>query len=201
VIDAPDFISAFNVSRPRLVRTVDALCVVTQCSFSLAAASWMVYRVTDNPELVLYFRHLRNTSTVGMPIWEPNQLNDVARLTSVGSPGALHYFREAVNAATPSGRLALLVSTAEALAGQGRVVGNCQNCGSEYSYPGTNRGELELVLGQEAYSRLYRNNNGALRHRLVHGSAIDESSAAAVSALAYDAISRVPREQAGILND
>ena len=170
-------------------------------SFSLAAASWMVYRVTDNPELVLYFWHLRNTSTVGMPIWEPNQLNDVARLTSVGSPGALHYFREAVNAATPSGRLALLVSTAEALAGQGRVVGNCQNCGSEYSYPGTNRGELELVLGQEAYSRLYRNNNGALRHRLVHGSAIDESSAAAVSALAYDAISRVPREQAGILND
>jgi hypothetical protein len=187
-IDAPDFISAFNLSRPRLVQTVDALCVVTQCSFSLAAASWMVYRVGDNPERVLYFWHLQNRPTVGMPIWEPRQLNDAARLTSFGNPGALHYFREAVNAATPSARLALMVITAEALAGQVKVVRNCPECGCEYSYGGTNRSELELVLGQEAYSRLYKNNNGTLRHRLLHGSAIDESSAAEVSVLAYDSI-------------
>jgi hypothetical protein len=157
-IDARDFISAFNLSRTRLVRTVDALCIVTQCSFSLAAASWMVYRVTDNPERILYFRHLRNRPTVGITIWKPEQLSDLTRLASVNNPGALHYFREAVNAATSSGQLAMLVISAEALAGQSKVVGNCQKCGSEYSYGGTNRSELEVVLGREAYSRLYKSN-------------------------------------------
>lgn len=187
-IDGPNFITAFNLSRPRLVRTVDALCVVTQCSFSLAATSWMVYRVTDNPEQVLYFRHLRNRPTVGMTIWKPEQLNDVTRLASVNNPGALHYFREAVNAATPSAQLALLVITSEALAGQSKVVGNCKKCGFDYSYGGTNRVELEIVLGHEAYSRLYKSNNGSLRNRLLHGSAIDENAATEVSALAYDSI-------------
>ena len=62
----------------------------------------MIYRVTDNPEQILYFQHLRNRPTVGMPIWKPEQLNDVTRLASVDNPGALHYFREAVNSATPS---------------------------------------------------------------------------------------------------
>jgi hypothetical protein len=148
----------------------------------------MVYRVSDNPERVLYFRHLRDRPTVGMPISEPNQLTDVARLTSVDNPVALHYFREAVNAATSSARLALLVITAEALAGQGEVIRNCKKCGYRDSYGGTNRNELELVLGHEAYSRPYKKKNGALRNRLLHGSAIDESSAAEVSALAYDSI-------------
>jgi hypothetical protein len=148
----------------------------------------MVYRVSDNPERVLYFRHLRDRPTVGMPISEPNQLTDVARLTSVDNPVALHYFREAVNAATSSARLALLVITAEALAGQGGVIRNCKKCGYRDSYGGTNRNELELVLGHEAYSRLYKKKNGALRNRLLHGSAIEESSAAEVSALAYDSI-------------
>jgi hypothetical protein len=187
-IEAPDFITAFNMSRPRLVRTVDALCVVTQCSFSLAAASSLVYRLTDNPDHVLCFRHLRKRATVGMTVWKPEQLNDVAQLVSIENPGALHYFREAVNAATSSAQLAMLVITAEALAGQSKVIGTCQRCGFEYSYGGTNRGELEAVLGAAAYTRLYKSNNGSLRNRLLHGSSVDENAAAEVSTLAYDAI-------------
>src|SRR5712675_3131645 len=75
-IGALDFLAAFNSSRPRLVRTIDALCVVTQCSFSLAATSWMVYRLTNNPGHLLYFRHMRERATVGMTIWKEEQLND-----------------------------------------------------------------------------------------------------------------------------
>lgn len=187
-IDSPDFISAFHSSRPRLVRTIDALCVVTQCSFSLAAASWMVCRLTDNPEQILYFRHLRKTPTVGMAVWKAEQLSDVTRLVLIDNPGALHYFREAVNAATPSAQLAMLVIAAEALAGQCKVVGNCERCGYEYSRGGTNRTELEAVLGPEAYPPLYKSNNGSLRNRLLHGSTVDEDLATRVSAHAYDSI-------------
>jgi phage baseplate assembly protein W len=82
----------------------------------------------------------------------------------------------------------MLVITAEALAGQSKIVGKCQTCGTEYSYGGTNRKELEAVLGTGAYTRLYRSDNGSLRHRLLHGSPIDENAASEVSALAYNAI-------------
>ena len=197
-VEAPDFLTAFNTSRPRLLKTVDALCVVTQCSFSLIAASWMVYRLTDNADRILYFRHLRETQAVGMPIWKDEQLNDVTKLVSIDNPGALHYFREAVNAATHGARLAMLVITAEALAGQRKVTGKCQHCGSEYSYGGTNRDELEAILGTAAYSQLYKRNGGSLRHRLLHGIAIDENLAAEVGALAYDAILEFLKKKFGL---
>ena len=187
-VDEANFIRAFNMSRPRLVQLVDALCVVTQCSFSLAAASWLVCRLTDNPERILYFRHLRKRPTVGMTISRPQQLSDIARLGSIENPGALHYFREAVNASTPSAQLAMLVVTAEALAGQGKITGKCQRCELEYSYGGTNRDNLEAILGTEVYARLYKSRNGSLRNRLLHGSYIDENAAAQVSGLAYAAI-------------
>jgi hypothetical protein len=186
--DAPDFLSAYNRSRPRLVRTVDALSIVTQCAFSLATASFSVYRLTDNPEHVVYFRHLRARHQVGITLWKPEQLRDIAALTAMENPGAMHYFREAINASTPSAQLAMLVITAEALAGQGTVTGTCKTCGTEYSYGGTNRDELAAVLGPEAYNRLYKSNNGSLRNRLSHGSPIDENAAAEVSGLAYHAI-------------
>src|SRR6266849_3329932 len=37
------FLLAYNSSRRRLVRTVDALSILTQCAFSLAVASFSVY--------------------------------------------------------------------------------------------------------------------------------------------------------------
>jgi len=63
-----------------------------------------------------------------------------------------------------------------------------EKCGNAYSYGGTHRDELAAVLGPEAYSRLYRSNSGSLRHKLLHGSAIDENASAEVSALVYRAI-------------
>jgi len=82
----------------------------------------------------------------------------------------------------------MLVITAEALAGQSTVVGNCSNCGHEYRYGGTNREEIAAVLGADSYERLYRTNNGSLRHRLLHGSVVDENAAAEVSERVYHAI-------------
>src|ERR1700686_4025526 len=158
--------AAFNLSRPRLVRTIDALCIVTQCSFSLTAASLMVYRLTNNPDQIVYFRHHRQRPTVPMSIWKAEQLTDVSLLASIENPGALHYFREAVNASTSSAQLAMLVVTAVALAGQQKVIGKCQKWGFEYAYGGMNRGELQAVLGQ-AYSPLYKSNDGSLRNRLL----------------------------------
>ena len=164
-VDAPDFLSAYNMSRPGLVRTVDALSLVTQCAFSLVATSFSVVRLTDNADRIIYFRHLRQRPTVGIGVWRPEQLADIATLSRMENPGALRYFREAINASTSSARLAMLVITAEALAGQSTVVGN-SNCGHEYRYGGTNREELAAVLGAESYERLLLSPSIKTRARL-----------------------------------
>ena len=139
---ASDVRSAVNSSRTRLLEIIDALAAVLQCSFTLIGASFMAYRMDDNPDCIIFFRHLRPSKTVGMMLWKSEQITDVERLRQIGTPGALRYFREAMNAATSSACLAMLVTTAEALAGQSEVTRKCEKCGHEYSYSGTNRAAL-----------------------------------------------------------
>ena len=187
---ADDFLKALNHSRERLLPIIDALAFVTQCSFSLAGMSFMVYRLDDNPQCVVYFRHLRSRPTVGMPFWQQEQAEDVSRLLQIENAAALRYFRHAVNASTSSACLALLATTAEALAGQGTVTGNCQKCGYEYLYGATDRTKLEAVLGTDAYNQLYKKKNGAIRNRLMHGHPINEDDAAALCDTIYKQILR-----------
>jgi hypothetical protein len=185
-VEAQDFLSAFNASRARLLPLIDALAVVTQCAFSLSGMSFQVFRQTDNPDGILYFRHLRGRKTVGMTLWKEEQRKDVGRLLAIESPSALRYFREAINAATSSACLAMLVTTAESLAGQNTVTGKCENCGHEYKYGGTDRTKLAKILGEDAHNQLYKKSHGSLRNKLLHGKAIDENAAAALCGEVYD---------------
>lgn len=185
-VEAQDFLTAFNASRARLLPLIDALAVVTQCAFSLSGMSFLVFRRTENPDGILYFRHLRGRKTVGMTLWDEAQCKDVGRLLAIESPVAFRYFREAINAATSSACLAMLVTTAESLAGDNTVTGKCERCGHEYKYGATDRAKLEEILGKDAYSRLYKKTHGSLRNKLLHGKAIDENAAVALCGEVYD---------------
>jgi hypothetical protein len=182
---APDVRSAVNGSRTRLLEIVDALAVVLQCSFSLIGSSYMAHRVDSNPDCIIFFRHSRPSKTVGMTLWKPEQVTDVERLLRIGTPGALRYLREAMNAATSSACLAMLVTTAEGLAGQGTVTKKCRQCGLEEQYGAANRGALLALLGQDVNDQLYVKRHGSLRNKLMHGSPIDEAAAAALCHVIY----------------
>lgn len=177
VLEGNDFLEALNRSRERLLSLVDALAVVMQCAFSVSGMSFQVLRQTENEEGILYFRHLRDRKTVGITLWQSDQADDVKRLLEFARPAAWRFFREAINAVTISSQLAMLVTTAEALAGQGKVNAQCSNCGHEYTYGGTDRTRLKTILGESAYASLYTRKGGSLRNRLLHGSPVDEVAA------------------------
>jgi hypothetical protein len=198
VVEAHDFLAALNDSRQRLLPFIDAVAVVTQCAFSLIGMSYMVYRMVENPHCLIYFNHVRRRATVGMILWKPEQGDDISRLLDTESPAALRYFREAMNAATSSACLAMLVITAEALAGQGRVTKRCSRCEHVYEYDGTNHDELLRILGNYAYAQLYKKNQGALRHRLLHGNPIDENAAAQLCDAMYHQILSYVKNTVGL---
>lgn len=186
-LTADTFLTAFNTSRQRLLPLVDALAFTTQCAFSLAGMSFMVRRIDDNPDCVVYFRHVKPRKTVGMTLWQKEQAEDVSRLLTIENKAALRYFREAANAATSSACLAMLTTAAEALAGQTKITGACENCAHPYERGGTDRAKLEAILGPEANKELYKK-KGSLRNRLMHGHSINEDEAAALCGEAYKRI-------------
>jgi hypothetical protein len=114
---ASDVCVAVNGSRQKLLPVIDALASMLQCSFSLTGTAFMAYRLEDNPECIIYFRLLRSKPTTGMMLWGAEQLQDVKKLLQGENTAVLRYFREAINAATSSAGLAMLVVAAEGLAG------------------------------------------------------------------------------------
>lgn len=123
-----------------------------------------------------------------MPIWAGQQTADVETLLQGEDPAALRYFREAMNAATSSACLAMLVIVAEALAGQSTVTRSCENCGHVYHRSGTDEDVLWDILGPQVYNHLYVKKHGSIRHRLMHGNQIDENKAALLCEQMYEKI-------------
>lgn len=169
-----------------LIPILDALSVLTQCSFSLIAMSYLIRRVNDNDSNVFYLYVAQDRKTVGMPFWEKEQLADLEKLLQVENKVALHYLRESNNASTAKTRLAMLVFAAEAFAGQKEKTRECPDCGRKETFSTSNRELLQEIVGAEAYDRLYLKNGGALRHKLVHGSVVADKDIVEVLPLVYD---------------
>ncbi len=189
-----DFRDAFAKSRRALLPLVDAISVVTQCAASLVATSFFVYRLEQNEDRVLYLYVARRRDPVGITLWKEEQVRDIRKLAALLS-AALNFLREANNSSTGKTQLSMLIAAAESLAGQTSGTGTCKRCGFEYEKSGTDKARLRLVLGDEAYERLYVKNGGAIRHRLLHGSGAPEEEIAAVLPLAYDGIRAYLREE------
>lgn len=197
VVTADSFLAAFNTSRQRLIPLVDALAFTTQCAFSLAGMSFMVHRTDDNPDCVVYFRHVKPRKTVGMALWKKEQGEDISRLLRLENQAALRYFRESINAATSSACLAMMTTAAEALAGQSTITGECEKCSHTYQRGGTDRTKLEAILGADANRELYKR-KGSLRNRLMHGHSIDEDAAEALCREVYRRILFYLKKELGL---
>jgi hypothetical protein len=171
-----------------LIPILDALSVLTQCSFSFAAMSYLVRRLNDNESGVFYLYVAQDRKTVGMPLWDKEQLADLDRLLRFDNKVALHYLRESNNSSTAKTRLAMLVFAAEALAGQKEKARTCPDCGRVETFSTSNRELLAELLGKEAYDRLYIKDSGALRHKLVHGSVVPDKDIVEVVPLVYEKV-------------
>lgn len=190
------FRDAFTKSRQALLSLVDAISVVTQCSTSLLATSFCVYKLEQNHDRVMYLYVARRRFPVGITLWEEDQVRDIEKLCNL--PGvALNFLRESNNASTPKARLAMLIAASESLAGDRGDTGKCSNCGFEYPRSGADKTKLRRILGEQAYDRLYEKNSGALRHRLFHGSGAPEEAVGEVLPIVYNRIrSHLQRELA-----
>jgi hypothetical protein len=173
---------AYARSSQDLIKLADALHVVLQCVFSLAGASWFVWRQYHEGSGIVIASLSRPQQVVGIGLWRDQQKRDVERLRAVNG-AALLYFRESGRASTAKTKLAMLVIAAEAMAGgegksskcnkcQEALV--CPKCGTPNSYRATDADNVKRILGPEIYKALYRGPEN-LRNRLMHGNLIDES--------------------------
>jgi hypothetical protein len=187
-VQAQNYQDASLTFRLELIPVLDALSVLTQCSFSLIAMNYLVRRLNDNATDVFYLYVAQDRKTVGMPFWEKEQVADLDRLLRLDNKVALHYLRESNNSSTAKTRLAMLVFAAEALAGQKERTRTCPNCGRVETYSTSNRELLAEVVGKEGYDRLYVKDSGALRHKLVHGSVVPDKDIVEVVPLVYEKV-------------
>lgn len=187
-IQAETYQDASLTFRLDLIPILDALSVLTQCSFSVIAMSFLIRRLNDNASNSFYLYVAQDRKTVGMPFWEKEQLADLERLLKIENKVALHYLRESNNSSTAKTRLAMLVSAAEALAGQKQKTRECPDCGRKETFSTSNRELLADILGKEAYERLYLKDGGALRHKLAHGSVVPDKDIVEVLPMVYERI-------------
>jgi len=181
-----------------LVPIIDALSILTQCSFSILAADFLVYRLNENENRTFYLYVARDRKPVGMPFWPEKGIKDLESLARVPNSFALHYLRESNNATTLKTRLAMLVIAAEALAGVATKERRCK-CGRCTTYSATDMDRVENIVGSQVHQRLYRGNGGALRHKLFHGSHAPEDHLGAIIGPLYDAILDYLRRECGLL--
>lgn len=190
ITTAASWRDAYSTSSEDLIRLADALHISLQCTFSSAGASWFVWRqLGDQPFLVA--NTFRSDPVVPMTLWQGKQLSDIQKLRAV-DPAALRYFRESSRASTAKTRLAMLAITAEALAGDGTTVPQCDKCKvpfscptcqREHQYKATDKAQLEAILTTPLYKRLYKGEG--IRHKLMHGDTIDEATASDLARAAY----------------
>lgn len=136
-LQAQTYQDASLAFRLGLIPILDALSVLTQCSFSLIAMSYLIRRLNDNGSDVFYLYVAQDRRTVGMPFWNKEQLVDLERLLQIDNKVALHYLRESNNSSTAKTRLAMLVFATEALAGQKQRTRECPDCGRKAILEGT----------------------------------------------------------------
>ena len=198
LIPAADWHQASTRFRQELLPILDALSVLTQCSFSVIAMSYFVYRINNNDDGTFYLYVAHDRKTVGMSFWDKDQVHDLDRLLTIDNKIALHYFRESNNSSTAKTRLAMLVIAAEALAGQSKKIRICPTCTREETYSSTDRARLEKIVGQQVYERLYVKNHGSLRNRLFHGNVIEDMDVVEVLPSVYDNILDFLKHERGL---
>jgi hypothetical protein len=197
---------AYAKASQDLIRLIDALHVVLQCVFSIAGCSWFVWR-QYNGNGIMVANIFRPNTVVPITLSEDKQFTDIRKLRAADE-AALLYFRESSRASTAKTRLAMLASTAEALAGDAITIPKCDecaipflcpNCQRQHQFKGTDKEQLTKILGSVLYKRLYKGDG--IRHRLMHGSMIEEAEASDLATAAYGSVRNYLQDHLGLQSE
>ena len=196
-VEAENFNDAYKSFASFLAPILDAASVVMQCAITgTRFSSFCIYKQNDNLQHLTYFYYADESDTVGM-ILRKQELMDIEKIVeriqqNESDRTALGYLRQANFSSGPMFFLAMLVIAVEALAGSEQAERKCQcgrvlkcECGVS-TYQRTNRAEVENILGKELHDELYK--KGRLRHKLLHGGAVNEVKVAEAAKQSYERI-------------
>jgi hypothetical protein len=177
-MQATSALEAINQFRPELWPTLDRIATVSQCYTLAETQSFLIIRQNDNDERIFFLRYVRDRSPSPLGLLD-DQRKALKKLEALGDKmHALSFLRDATNAPPSYARLAMLLSTLEALAGE-RPVAPCPDNDSPRR---AEEGEMrrtdmkfiknKILKDNKLYSNLYHS-GPRLRHALAHGREVD----------------------------
>ncbi len=174
-------IQARNIGEARfkfindLIPLIERFSVLSQCAFRIYPNTYLIYKVINNSEKIVYIFYVRSTDSVGLH-FNKKEINQLQKFEKIPNPNGLLYIMEASNTTTFYARLAMLIMAAEGLAGE-KIVRGIRT---------TDKAGLKKILGQDLYDKLYLHDG--LRHTLIHGRAKNDGSFNGLSAEVYSKI-------------
>jgi len=146
----------------------------------MAGQSYLVRRLTDNPDGIFYMVATRARHPNGMPLWSPSS-SPISRPSPRAGRRAAQFQGGGHRGHSPGRSLRLdhrrrgaggpRPQSAQVQCG-GEVA--CPSCGKPAVSPFPDQARLEGILGPAAYKALYRGTpkGGSVRNKLVHGSIV-----------------------------
>ncbi len=159
-----------------LVPLVERFSVLSQCAFRLIGNTYFIYKLTNNPEKIVYLYHAKATDPVGLHFDEAEILQ-LPNFDKMPNTNGLLYMLEAANTTSFYARLSMLIMAIEGFAGEVVVKDKRE----------ADKTMLVKILGKELYGKLYTYGTG-LRHVLIHGRAKDDKSFGGLSNELYSKI-------------
>lgn len=140
-----------------LIPQIDKCSVISQCAFRIVANSYVIYKLTNNPEKIVYVYYVKDVGHTGLH-FDTEEISQLPKFDSIPHKTGLFFIMEAANASTFYTRLTMLLAAAEGLAGEIRGKGVIR----------TDQKVLQEILGVDLHKKLYDYGTG-LRHKLLHG--------------------------------
>lgn len=166
---ASKIVTAENANNARvsfingLIPIIEQCSTISQCAFRFTVGSFVIYRLNDNPDKDVFIYYVKDVGHTGLQFAEEERAQ-LPKMAAVENQKGFMYIMDAANCITFYSRLAMLLSAAEAFAGEVDM-GNTKT---------TNKTILKEILGVDLYDKLYARGVG-LRHKLVHGNIADHN--------------------------
>lgn len=157
---------ALAVFRKKLNRTVPKVAFVSQCYMDYMQESFLIRKVNNNPEDVIFLHYTTGRGAPGLMFME-GEKESYDKL-SLENREFFWYMNDCYNAVGYTAKLLLMFAALESLAGKEIKI---DENGDEYET--YNKENMKLILGKKLFNKIY--GKGGLRHKLTHGEYVDAS--------------------------
>lgn len=166
-IEANKVEDAINMFRAELQPIVERMTFIGQCYFDLLSQSFLIKKINNNAENVLFLRYTSERSGVSLHFNNDEQ-GSLEKLESLEKQAVFSYVHESTKANTLYTRLAMLIITLESIAGQTK---NERRDGSIFYK--TDKDKLKEVLcDDELYDNIFAPGVG-IRNKIFHGEEVE----------------------------